>query len=100
MTSCKKESDHTEFHLYIDRKRTGIHTKIGHGETEIHEYLIRSMVRELGLNKEQFLGWWIVASMVTNAYQYSRKTEIFPIPDGFRTDVEGFHDPDTPSGGM
>ena len=56
MTSCKRENDYTEFHLYIDGKRTGIHTKIGHGETEIHEPLIRSMARELRLNKQQFIG--------------------------------------------
>lgn len=52
----KKENDHTKFHPYIDGKRTGIYTKISHGETEIHEPLIRSMARELRLNKEQFLG--------------------------------------------
>ena len=51
----KKETDHTKFHLYIDGKRTGIYTKISHGEVEVHEPLIKSMARELRLSKEQFL---------------------------------------------
>lgn len=51
----KKETDHTKFHLYVDGKRTGIYTKISHGEVEIHEPLIKAMSNELRLSKQQFL---------------------------------------------
>ena len=52
---CKKETDHTKFHLYVDGKRTEIYTKISHGEVEIHDPLIASMAREIRLSKSQFL---------------------------------------------
>ena len=53
----KKETDHTKFHLYVDGKRTGIYTKISHGEVEIHEPLIKHMARQLRLSKSQFLAF-------------------------------------------
>lgn len=57
---CKKgferndKSDHIRYILYVDGLKTGIMTKISHGENEIGDGLITAMSRQLKLSKNQF----------------------------------------------
>ena len=55
----KKENDHSFFTLWVDGKKTIIHTKISHGEKEIGDSLLGTMARQLGLTR-RILPWWSV----------------------------------------
>jgi hypothetical protein len=49
------EGDHTFLILYVNGKKTSIHTKISHGSNEINEYLINRMSIQLKLERKKFL---------------------------------------------
>jgi hypothetical protein len=49
------DGDHTFYRLFVDGKNTGIHTKISHGEKEIHDGLISQMAKQTKLVKKEFL---------------------------------------------
>jgi hypothetical protein len=48
------DSDHAVFELWIDGRKSPIHTKISHGEREIHDGLLAAMARQLKLKRAQF----------------------------------------------
>ena len=50
----KKESHHTFFHLYVNRKKTAIFTKISHGAHDIGDNLLSLMARQLKISPRQF----------------------------------------------
>jgi hypothetical protein len=51
----KTENDHSFFTLWVDGKKTVIHTKISHGEKELGNRLLSLMARQLGVTRSQFL---------------------------------------------
>ena len=51
----ERSHDHVIFRLYDEGKKTNIHTKISHGESEYDDQLISLMARELNLKKDSFL---------------------------------------------
>jgi len=50
----RKDNDHRFLHLWVDRRKTSIYTKISHGEKEIGDNLLGMMARQLKLNRRQF----------------------------------------------
>lgn len=42
------------YHLYLNGKKTRVFTMISHGEKEIHDGLIGTMARQVGLSKKEF----------------------------------------------
>ena len=49
------QGDHTFLILYVNGKKTSIHTKVSHGDSEINGYLINQMSIQLKLEKNRFL---------------------------------------------
>jgi predicted RNA binding protein YcfA (HicA-like mRNA interferase family) len=49
------EGDHTFLILYVNGKKTSIHTKVSHGRSEINDYLISKMSIQVKLEKKKFL---------------------------------------------
>jgi hypothetical protein len=49
-----RENDHTFYHLYVEGKKTGVYTKISHGEKEIRDGLLGAMARQVKLTRKQF----------------------------------------------
>lgn len=52
--SGKKNPDHTYYILFYNGKRTGIFTKISHGEKELRDGLCSLMARQIKLTRRQF----------------------------------------------
>jgi|CXWK01.1.fsa_nt_gi hypothetical protein len=50
----KKDTHHTFFHLWVDDKKTTIHTKISHGSKEVSDPLLGQMAKQVRLNRSQF----------------------------------------------
>ncbi|MCC7147225.1 MAG: hypothetical protein IT443_12335 [Phycisphaeraceae bacterium] len=49
----RRDGKDVYFHLYVGGKKTRIYTKISHGEKEVHDGLLGTMARQLGLTKKQ-----------------------------------------------
>jgi hypothetical protein len=49
------EGDHTFLILYVNGKKTSIHTKVSHGSSEINDYLINKMSIQVKLDRKKFL---------------------------------------------
>jgi hypothetical protein len=49
------EGDHTFLILYVNGKKTSIHTKVSHGSSEINDYLINKMSIQVKLERKKFL---------------------------------------------
>lgn len=50
-----REGDHHFYSLVVGGKKTGIFTKISHGEREIHDGLLAQMAKQTRLVKKDFL---------------------------------------------
>jgi predicted RNA binding protein YcfA (HicA-like mRNA interferase family) len=46
--------DHCYYFIYVDERRSGIYTKISHGEMEIGSGLLSVMARQLRIDNPQF----------------------------------------------
>lgn len=56
---CRKgfrqsNGDHAFFYLFVDGKKTGVKTKISHGEKEIGDNLLATMAKQVHLTKSRF----------------------------------------------
>jgi len=51
----RSNTDHRVFWLYVDGKRTSIHTKTSHNSQDIDNYLQSCMARQMQLTKNEFL---------------------------------------------
>lgn len=50
-----REGDHHFYSLVVGGKKTGIFTKVSHGEKEIHDGLLAQMAKQTKLVKKDFL---------------------------------------------
>lgn len=50
----KTNRDHNYYILYVEGKKTKIHTKISHSATEIDDFLVKQMARQVRLDRKQF----------------------------------------------
>ena len=50
-----REGDHHFYSLVVGGKKTGIFTKVSHGEKEIHDVLLGQMAKQARLVKKDFL---------------------------------------------
>ena len=64
--------DHGFFILHVDGKKTGIHTKISHGENEIATSLLSMMARQLKLSGLEFEA---LINCPLSAEEYHQKLE-------------------------
>ncbi len=51
----RTDNDHSFFTLWVDGKKTIIHTKISHGEKDIGDKLLGMMARQLAITRAQLL---------------------------------------------
>lgn len=51
----ERQGSHYFYHLYVDGKKTRVHTMVSHGDREIGDKLIKDMSKELMLPKAEFL---------------------------------------------
>jgi predicted RNA binding protein YcfA (HicA-like mRNA interferase family) len=51
----RREGDHHFYSLLVGGKKTGIITKVSHGEKEIHDGLLAQMAKQTRLVKKDFL---------------------------------------------
>lgn len=52
----RKDTHHKFFHLLVNGKKIGVFTKMSHGHTEISDFLINRMAKNIGINKNEFIG--------------------------------------------
>lgn len=50
----KEDGDHHYYHLYVDDKKTTVFTKLSHSKSEVDEFILKMMAKQVKLNKKQF----------------------------------------------
>ncbi len=68
----EEERDHLYLLLYVDGKKTSIHTKMSHGKNEISDPLIGKMAKQVKLSKHDFIDF---AKCILTEEQYIKKVK-------------------------
>ena len=52
----RRNTHHKFYHLHVNGKKVGIFTRMSHGHVEISDFLINRMAKQIGINKNEFIG--------------------------------------------
>jgi len=63
-----RDSHHSMFHLRVDGKDVGIHTKISHGERDIDDTLAGLMRKQMKLSTRKEFALFVECPMTFNEY--------------------------------
>ena len=48
-----RQTDHEFYELYLNEKKTGIHTHVSHGKKQIHSAVLSQMAKQLKLSNKE-----------------------------------------------